>query len=227
MVKKYQAEVVSVVNAAGDIYTIELKSHSGAFKYQPGQFLHLALEEYDPSQGWPESRCFSIQAQNRPDNLILSFAAKGRFTTRMANELTAGKLITVKLPYGNLFHDIPPEKKCVFIAGGTGITPFLSLFTDKSFENYDHPKLYAGFRNAGYNLYDRYLLRAKEVNNTFEYILKFEDHEGMLDVDDIITREDKDSLFFLSGPPMMIKLFRERLEKEGVGKGNVRTDDWE
>jgi NAD(P)H-flavin reductase len=29
-------------------------------KFKPGQFLHLALDDYDPSYNWPESRVFSM-----------------------------------------------------------------------------------------------------------------------------------------------------------------------
>jgi predicted ferric reductase len=196
VVKKYQAEVISIVNTAGVIYTVELKSHSGPFRYMPGQFLHLALDEYDPSSGWPESRCFSIQGQNSPDQIILSFSAKGRFTTRMSNELKVGKLVVVKLPYGSLFHDIPANRKCIFIAGGTGITPFLSLFTDQSFQSYKSPKLYAGFRDSQYNLYDQYLSRAKDINKEFEYHILYEDVDGILDIGEILKQDQPESLFF-------------------------------
>ena len=227
LVKKYLAEVVSISNPVDSLYLLELRSKEKPFKFLPGQFLHLALDEYDPSQGWPESRCFSIQAQNSPDQIVLSFSAKGRFTKRMALELKEGKLVVVKLPYGSLFHDIPSDSTSIFIAGGTGITPFLSLFTDKSFERYKNPRLYAGFRNKYYNVYETFLSRANGINSRFEYKIKYEDSEGMLDIAEIFTHERPDSLFFLSGPPQMIKNFRQYLEQSGVDKVNIRTDDWE
>jgi len=31
----------------------------------------------------------------------------------------------------------------------------------------------------------------------------------------------------LLGPPGMIRIFRNYLEQAGVGKDNIRTDDWE
>ena len=62
IVKKYLAEVVHIENKVEGTYTVEFKSLSGPFKYLSGQFLHLALDEYDPSSGWPESRCFSMQS---------------------------------------------------------------------------------------------------------------------------------------------------------------------
>ena len=227
LVKKYLTEVVRIDNPVDLLYVLELKSTEKPFRFLPGQFLHLALEEYDPSQGWPESRCFSIQAQHGPDTIVLSFSAKGKFTTRMAQELKAGSPVMVKLPYGSLFQNSDASASCVFIAGGTGVTPFLSLFTDQAFAAYQRPRLYAGFRNNNYNLYDAYLLRAKEINGGFEYRLKYEDREGMLDIAEIAAREQPGSLFFLSGPPVMIAAFRKYLETAGVDRRNIRTDDWE
>ena len=124
LVKKYMTEVVRIDNPVDSLYVLELKSAEKPFKFLPGQFLHLALDEYDPSLGWPESRCFSIQAQHGPDTIVLSFSAKGKFTTRMAQELKAGSPVMVKLPYGSLFQNSDASTSCVFIAGGTGITPF-------------------------------------------------------------------------------------------------------
>ena len=227
LVKKYLTVVTYINNPVDSLYLLELQSRDKPFKFLPGQFLHLALDEYDPSQGWPESRCFSIQAQNGPDRIILSFSAKGRFTKRMAIELTAGRPVSVKLPYGNLFNDVSPDRRCVFIAGGTGLTPFLSLFTDNSFNHYKVPMLYAGFRNSSYNLYDDYLSRAKALNSGFDYNIKYEDTDGMLNIAEIFSGEQPDSLYFLSGPPQMIINFRTYLENSGTDKANIRTDDWE
>ena len=43
VIKKYKAEIVSIVNVIDNIYTIEFKAIDTNFKYSPGQFLHLAL----------------------------------------------------------------------------------------------------------------------------------------------------------------------------------------
>ena len=51
IVRKYRARVVDVQQRLPDVYTVQLESESGRFKYHPGQFLHLALDEYDPRQG--------------------------------------------------------------------------------------------------------------------------------------------------------------------------------
>jgi ferredoxin-NADP reductase len=227
LVKKYTAEVVSIANPVDALYLLELQSTGKPFAFLPGQFLHLALDEYDPGMGWPESRCFSIQARSGPGRIVLSFSAKGRFTRRMAAELAPGRQVAVKMPYGTLFQDAPAENRCVFVAGGTGITPFLSLFTDPSFAGYRNPVLYAGFRSREYNLYGEYLERGRQATGAFEYHIRYEDGEGMLDIGRIFAAQGADAVYYISGPPQMISAFRQQLELAGVAKGNVRTDDWE
>ena len=82
--------------------------------------MHLALDEYDPSSGWPESRCYSMQTSPVNEFIKITFSVKGKFTTRMADELKQGKIIDLKLPYGDFFQQDHSKENVVFIAGGTG-----------------------------------------------------------------------------------------------------------
>jgi ferredoxin-NADP reductase len=225
--KKYKAEVISVVNPIDKIYTIELKSDSGAFKYRPGQFLHLALDEYDPSSGWPESRCYSMQTSPVNEFIKITFSVKGKFTTRMADELKQGKIIDLKLPYGDFFQQDHSKENVVFIAGGTGITPFLSLFNDPSFIEYSSPKLYFGVREKGYNIYTEFLNLAMEINPGLQIDIRYQDKSGFLDLDQIFYENKEDCTYFISGPQTMISVFKSRLISLGLTGGNVKTDDWE
>ncbi|MDR1115534.1 MAG: hypothetical protein LBL33_05205, partial [Tannerella sp.] len=92
LAKKYQTEIVSIQNPIAGVYTLEFSS-SKKFRYAPGEFLHLALDEYDPSGAWPESRCFSIQTAPDEENIKITYAVKGRFTQRMEKELFVGKSV--------------------------------------------------------------------------------------------------------------------------------------
>ena len=53
MIKKYPAKVVSIQHSIEGVYTLEFESLGKPFKYDVGQFLHLAIDEYDPSMQWP------------------------------------------------------------------------------------------------------------------------------------------------------------------------------
>jgi ferredoxin-NADP reductase len=227
MVKKYPAEVISINQFIENMFTVKMRSTGRKFRFYPGQFLHLALDEYDPSEGWPESRCFSMQNPPGEDYIVITFSVKGEYTRRMADELRVGAEITLKLPYGDLFIEDHNKKNTVFIAGGTGITPFLSLFNDESFTQYSNPKLFSGFRNQSMNLYTNEINKAVEVNPSFMIKNYYEEEDGIIDVVDILDGAAEDSTFFISGPPEMITFFKKSLYTKGVGENQIRTDDWE
>jgi len=227
IVKKYRAEVVSVINSIEGVYTVEFRSLDKPFRYEPGQFLHLALDAFDPAAQWPESRCFSMQSSPDEELIRITYAVKGNFTKQMEAELKPGREVTLKMPFGDLFTQPHAKTNNVFIAGGTGITPFLSLFTHFSFNQYDRPILYAGFRAKQMNLYAKELSKAKKINPSFECYTIFEDTDGRLNIEDILYQCGLESTFFISGPPIMINAFKEFLLQAGVNQSIVLTDDWE
>ncbi len=52
--------------------------------------------------------------------------------------------------------------------------------------------------------------------------------EGLLSVNSILDGiQDKDkSVFFISGPPVMIKLFQQQLIQSGIEKEKIVIDEW-
>ena len=227
MVKKYQCEIVSIVNPVSGVYTVEFFPIEGKFKYKPGQFLHLALDDYDPSGSWPESRCFSMQTSSQSQTLKITYAVKGLFTKKMEELLQVGKQIWIKLPYGDLFTQEHRVENTIFIAGGTGVTPYLSLFTDGSFANYQNPVLYLGCRSESYHFYEEELALAKRINPTLKCFYCYQEKDGMLDIEKILSENPNATSFFISGPPVMITNFRKYLLEKGIGEDRIKTDDWE
>ena len=223
IVKKYAAWVVSIHNPVEGIYVVTLESPGKPFKYAPGQFLHLALDEYDGTGQWPESRCFSMQSAPGQEFIILTYAAKGRFTKRMEQELKPGSQVTLKLPYGDLFTKPHSSENTVFIAGGTGITPFLSLFTHELFSGYTSPRIYLGFKSKEFNIYISELSLIKNCTPRIYY----QDTDGIIDIDTIFHENGTSCDYFISGPPAMINTFRQTLIAGGVPANRVLTDDWE
>jgi len=222
--KKYLSKVVSVKNPFEGIYTLEFESLNGKFKYYPGQFLHLAIDsQYDGSDQWPESRCFSMQSNPLEPTIKITYSVKGKFTRYMVNTIKVGSEVWLKLPYGDLFSQNHNKICTVFIAGGTGITPFLSLFSHNSFKDYINPRIYLGFKTQAYNIYTEALTNLKSE----ELKIYYEDVDGLLDIDQIFLENGINSDYFISGPPIMIKLFKQILLNKGVPLAQILTDDWE
>jgi ferredoxin-NADP reductase len=232
IIKKYQSRVVSIENKINGIYTLGLTSQGKPYRYSPGQFLHLALKiDYDGTDHWPESRCFSMQSNPKEETIKITYAVKGRFTKQMEQTLKIDSEVWLKLPYGDLFTQPHNKVNTVFIAGGTGITPFLSLFTHESFNNYINPRIYLGFRSNRYNIYQRELNRMKKTIsycNSSQFVKYFyEDIDGQLDITHIFNENGTTSDYFISGPPEMIKSFKIYLIDNSVEEHQIKTDDWE
>jgi len=228
IVKKYKSQVNKITNHGEGVFTLELKSLGSSFKFSPGQFLHIALdEEYDGSGQWPESRCFSMQSNPDEEIIKITYAVKGRFTKQMANTLNIGTEVWLKMPYGDLFDQPHDKENTVFIAGGTGITPFLSLFNHVGFSEYYNPVLYLGLRDERYNFYHSELQKAKQLNESLKVHLVYQNTDGILNIETIIRNSHINTSFFISGPPVMIKNFKKYLIANGVSESNVLTDDWE
>ena len=129
VVRKIPCVVRTVTDHGEHVYTVELQPSMPVPQFRPGQFLHLALDPYEPGGFWPESRVFSIASSPAErDRLAITYAVKGAFTTRMERELAAGGRAWVKLPYGEFVVD--PARDAVLFAGGTGITAFTAFLAD-------------------------------------------------------------------------------------------------
>lgn len=227
IIKKYKAEVTHITDHGEGIYTLEMKSLGRKFKYAPGQFLHIALDQYDPSEGWPESRCFSMQTSSECETIKITYTVKGIFTSQMAKELEVGSQVQLKMPYGDLFDQDHAKENTVFIAGGTGVTPFLSLFNNERFAEYQNPVLYLGLRSQSYHFYQVELKNASAINPSLMVNIVDQETDGILSIKKILMASNKSTSFFISGPPIMIKNFKNYLIENGIIESQVLTDDWE
>jgi len=120
--------VHDVKSETHDVWTLELEPPAGAtvFDYRPGQFQFLTLFRGD--RGCPiEEHPFTIASSPTESNLCLSIKASGDFTATV-RETRVGDRAAVRGPYGRFSYTYDPgNTDLVFIAGGIGVTPFLSM----------------------------------------------------------------------------------------------------
>lgn len=232
--------IVTDLNRFRDNITLFRFKPEFQVKFKPGHFLHIALDNYDPSFNWPESRVFSIANAPGKEYIDILVSPKGRFTNRMINEISTGKQIWLKLPYGIFDFNDSVGKDVVLIAGGTGISPFIS-FLENTLEDgacYRSISLFYGVREPDLVIFERNIENYNNIINGFrcrlfcENInssesLKFE--HGILPVKEIVTQTThySDPVFYLSGPKAMIGSFEKELNKNAVTSDRIFFDKWE
>lgn len=209
-------------------------------RFVPGQFVHVALEAYDGSAHWPESRAFSVaSAPSDTHGMRLTISRQGRFTGRMIDEVEPGRLLSCKGPYGT-FEVKPcvPGEGVVLVAGGTGITPFCAIMEEALMrpEILTWPvHLYYGARTTDLLVYSDLVQRCAAGLPCFDARLFAEAggippeiEQGRLDIKRIARECGREVTYFLSGPKAMIDAFSQGLrEMEPMAPGHVVVDAWE
>jgi len=237
---KIPAEVENIIHHAVGVKSFIMKPLKPCPNFKPGQFLHLAIDDYDPSFHWPESRVFSIaNSPTRRNKLKITFTVKGNFTERMYSEVKTGDILWLKLPYGSLsFPNSGTE--IVLIAGGTGITPFVS-FLEYAIDKKTNMKIniYYGIRSPEYLIFDSLL---NECNNSLKefnchiYIERDSDkctfdnvRNGILSIETILKDKSNnpDTIYYLAGPQKMIDIFKGEILKSEIMENNIIVDEWE
>ena len=236
--RKICAEVSSVIKHSNEVCTLILRPLEPLPKFHPGQFLHLSLDPYDPTKQWPESRVFSIASSPlRSGSIRITLAVKGRFTRKMFDEIRYGTFVFLKLPYGDLSFE-PNGRDKVLIAGGTGITPFVSFLEYILDVGVRAPvMLFYGVRSRDLVIYHELLEECSRKLELFSKLVFVENvpesdpeyQRGKLDIMTILSRvrDARSSDFYLSGPPLMIKSFQANLMAKSVTRGQIHADQWE
>jgi ferredoxin-NADP reductase len=228
VVRKIPCVVQAVTDHGERVYSVELRPSTAVTQFKPGQFLHLALDAYEPGGFWPESRVFSIASSPRErDRLAITYAVKGAFTTRMEGELAPGRSVWVKLPYGEFVVD--PGTDAVLFAGGTGVTAFTAFLQSLQPDQAARVLLFYGARKPNLFVYGPLAEACAHDVPSLACKLVCEETDGRLQVDAawpaIATL--RDPVFYLSGPPPMLAALTAQLRGRGVASGNIRTDAWE
>jgi len=243
VIQKLLCSVEQITHHGEHVYTAILRPERPAPRFRPGQFLHLALDAYDHSGFWPESRVFSIASSPLyRDQLRISYSVRGRFTARMERELVEGIQVWIKLPYGDFVVD--NSKDVVLFAGGTGITAFIA-FLDGLTPNFPHAVYLAyGARTRSLLIYrDLIQQRAQTVPSLHVSYFVEQDAEtrltqketddcentGRLSVAAIWPRIKRpmETTYYISGPPAMLQVISQDLRDMGIDAEAIKIDAWQ
>lgn len=116
--------VVKVVKENQDISSVFIEGYAESFaKRQAGSFLTLKIMQ---NGEWSKPHPFTISCAPEDDLLRVTIKRQGEFTSRV-HELEPGSPVLCAGPYGVFCKDIDSADDIVMIAGGVGITPFLSV----------------------------------------------------------------------------------------------------
>ncbi|HEX8442704.1 MAG TPA: ferredoxin--NADP reductase [Allosphingosinicella sp.] len=210
-----------------------------AFAFKPGQHLTLKAD----IQGEEVRRNYSLCVSPSEGQLKVTVKriAGGAFSNWANDNLRSGDRLEVMAPHGSFTWDFDPAARNLYVgfAGGSGITPVLSLLkTALELEPHSRFTLLFGNRDSQSVIFLEELARLKnrymnrlQVHHFFaEEAEDIELFNGMLDrtkCDDILTRlvdPKQVDAFFICGPGPMMDAAEAAIEAHGVPKGRILVE---
>jgi ferredoxin-NADP reductase len=237
MAQKLPCVVDRIVDHGERVYTLALRPDRPVPRFRAGQFLHLALDAYDPTGFWPESRVFSIASPPAEREVVrITYAVHGRFTARMEREIVEGTRVWIKLPYGDFVIDSRAD--VVLLAGGTGVTAFTAFLEDLSPTTSQSVTLAYGARTGALLIYrdqvDRCARRVATLDVAYFVETRGQgespdDTVGRVSVDAVWPRVRRplESEYYISGPPPMLHGIGHDLRARNISPEAIHIDAWE
>ena len=196
-------------------------------QWVPGMFMQLSLERKSASEPWLDSRAFSFASWGS-DKASILVRKEGNFTTTLISKAKEGFITSVRYPFGNIL--LNSNRNKIFIAGGAGVSVFLSYldYLNEKIGTSEKVLLFHSVRKECESLEKIYTKGV--VNNVLlrQFITNKNDpnYTGRLNVEALSNsvKDINNFEFYVCGPPEFNTYWVENLKMFGI---IPKLEQWE
>jgi len=217
--KKLDYSISSVKSLDDKTAELTLKPTDKALKFIAGQFAFFTF----PSISKKEQHPFTISSHPSDENLRLVIKGLGDYTDDIANKLRAGEPVKVEGPFGHFTNQYINKTDQIWISGGIGITPFLSLAKDISNQKI---KLFWCVNSESEASNKAELVALADNNPNFEFVLWCSNDKGYLNADGLGISDFKKYAYLICGPEALKQSFMKQLKIRGVNKNDIYDEEF-
>ena len=225
--KKYVSYKVEEIDHPNSITTeVVLRAEGDPInKHRAGQFLFV---RFPNSETLNESHPFTISSAPHEDVLRLTIKGSGDFTRALITDLKPGMDAVVEGAYGLFDYKTGGEKQ-IWIAGGIGVTPFLSFIRDMN-GKLDHDiDFYYTVRHRDEALFYNEIVATAQENPRLNLHIRFSATGGSLSVEEIV-RDAGGNVdgyhLYICGPFPMIQAFEKKFLALGMPANHIHFEEF-
>lgn len=224
-VKKFHYLVKSVRPLGDDIIDIIMEPQGEILHFNPGQFIFVSFDDKNIGK---ESHPFSISSGSNEKNISITIKKSGDYTNKL-NNIPIGTNVNIEGPYGVFSHANIKNKRQIWIAGGIGITPFISMVKTLQLNDGHDIDLYYCLKNKNEAVYLEYLKTiALSLNDRLKIFPHYSSQEGRISAQVIEHQSGglvgKD--IFICAPPPMISSLKSQLLEKGINKKLIHSEEF-
>jgi propane monooxygenase reductase component len=230
-IQEVETEVVANDPVTHDLRHLVLRmvSPDTDFKFFPGQYVDISVP------GTDEVRSFSMANTSARESGQLEFVIKvypdGLFSEYLDKQLQVGDRLTVTGPYGVFMLRDAPDTDLIFVGGGAGMAPILSLIRSMAERGIDRKAVYYyGARRRADLCFEDELRALEQTLPNFRFVpaLSDEDWEGENGlITDVVSRSEPAlarAHGYICGPPPMVEAAVPLLTRLGIPEKHVYFD---
>lgn len=223
-IPKYYYVVQKVAALDHSVTEITMTPAGKHMLFKSGQFIYISFKNGNVSR---EAHPFSISSAPDAATLRITVKTLGDYTSTLPS-LAVGATAVIEGPFGGFTGEHAKHDSEIWIAGGIGITPFLSRARQMQYSN-AHPKptdFYYTANTREEMLFLRELQNISRLHPSFRVIPYASNELGFLTPSAIQKHSgalhDKD--IFMCGPPPMMKSLTVQCKELGVTSSQLHSE---
>lgn len=208
------------------------------FSFTAGQTIDLTLVDPPETDAEGNMRTFSIVAAPHEEYLAIATRMRDTAFKRVLRTIPEGSTLQFDGPFGDFTLHEKATRPAVILAGGIGITPFHSIIADATHRALPHKitLVYSNRRPEDAAFLDDLFAFAKD-NANFAFAPTMTDMDksaqpwdgerGQINAE-LVKKymPEGEPIFYLAGPPGMVKAMRELLNGMGISNDDIRTEEF-
>lgn len=222
------------IQVAPGVYDLIFSSNKKP-AFEPGQYFEWTLGHHHPdSRG--NRRYFTAASSPTEKNLSIGvkfYPNSSSFKSRLA-EMKEGEQIVASQLAGDFVLPKDMKQKCVFLAGGIGVTPFRSMIKYLLDTGQKRPIVLFYSNRTAQDVAYKEIFDEAQVKLGIKTVYAISENAppdwkgrvGFIN-ETMIKEEVPDFLncvFYISGPHAMVTAFQDTLSKMGVSRLQIKTD---
>ncbi len=217
--KKLNYSVESLKHFDNDIIEISLKAENKKLRFQAGQFAFISFKGIARQESHP----FTISSHPTDENLRITVKALGDYTSKLQTTLNEGVQTKVEGAFGQFNFKKAKYKKQLWLAGGIGITPYLSFLKEVD-SNYEVNLVWAVNNKEEANYHNEI---ENGVKPNVKYLLNESETAGHFTIDKLYKSVDlTEHSIFICGPEVMRENYIKQLLQKGVSIRDIHYEEF-